>query len=204
MKAIRARGASGTPLLKRETIVSTLRSRAGQSLVAHGCAVGLALGAAVLAAAQSLPPVDTSGWKTLREAALGFQLKHPAAWNVGRSTGTLEGVVLREPARAGTPGAVIQVFVQRGINPQGMSIERWYADQLTRLRVTTPPPTSATVLGGRPAIRREMSLADGQQYDYYTAINASDVFQVSIKQPMAQPQVDRIYEAVLSTITFVR
>jgi hypothetical protein len=60
------------------------------------------------------------------------------------------------------------------------------------------------VLGGRPTIRREVRGPDGRQYDYYTAINASDVFQVSIKQPVGEPGLGRTQEAVLSTITFVR
>ena len=45
---------------------------------------------ATVASAQSPPPIDTSGWTTLRDATLGFELKHPPTWRVGRSTGTLE------------------------------------------------------------------------------------------------------------------
>jgi hypothetical protein len=84
----------------------------------------------------------------------------------------------------------------------GLSIERWYADQLRR-KVSEPPPTTSAVIGGRPTIRRDMSRSDGQQYDFYTGINASDVFQVSIKQPAGAPGVDGTHEAVLSTITFI-
>ena len=51
---------------------------------------GLALLGAAVASAQSPSPIDTSGWTTLRDATLGFELKHPPTWRVGRSTGTLE------------------------------------------------------------------------------------------------------------------
>lgn len=76
----------------------------------------LALGIAVTVSAQAPPPVDTSGWKTLRNATLGFELKHPPTWRVGRSTGTLESVLLGEPAQIGKPRVSMQVLVQRDIN----------------------------------------------------------------------------------------
>jgi hypothetical protein len=164
--------------------------------------VALLLGVATLAVAQT-PRVDMSGWKTLRDQKLGFELRHPATWHVGRSTGTLESVVLGEPARSGVTRVVMQVFIQRGINPSGLSIEQWYADQLRRFK-TEPPPTASAVIGGRTTIRRDMSRSDGRQYDFYTAINASDVFQVSIKQPAGAAGLDRTHEAVLSTITFIQ
>jgi hypothetical protein len=159
---------------------------------------------ATIAVAHTPPPVDTSSsWKTLRDQRLGFELRHPATWQVGRSTGTLESVVLGEPARAGASRVVMQVLVQRGINPDRLSIGQWYADQLRRLRVTEPPPTTSALIGGRTTIRRDMSRPDARQYDFYTAINASDVFQVSIKQPAGAAGLDRTHEAVLSTIKFI-
>ena len=161
----------------------------------------LVLGIATMATAQAPPAANTSGWKTLRDDALGFELKHPPTWRVGRSTGTLESVILGEPAAVGATRVSMQVFVQRDINPRGLSIEAWYEDQLRRLKVTTPPPATGTVISGRPTIRRQVSRPNGQQYDYYTAINASDVFQVSITQPAAP--LDRTCEAVLSTIRFL-
>jgi hypothetical protein len=203
MKAILVPERDGPAVLKLEES-PTQRLGAGQVLVRVLVAGALAIGAVVRAAAQSPPPVDTSSWKTLRDERLGFQLKHPAVWNVGRSAGTLESVLLGEPPRAGVPRVLMQVFVQRNINPNGRSIQDWYADQLRRFKVTAPPPTTSTVLGGRPTIRREVRGPDGRQYDYYTAINASDVFQVSIKQPVGEPGLGRTQEAVLSTITFVR
>jgi hypothetical protein len=152
--------------------------------------------------AQGAPAIDTSGWKPLREPALGFALKHPAAWRVGRSTGTLESVVLSEPAPDGAPRVTMQVLVQRNINPRGLSIEAWYADQLRRFKVAAPPPTVTTVIGGRPAIRRDLTRPDGRRHDFYTAVNGSDIFQVSIAQPAAA-RPDPTLEAVVATITFL-
>jgi hypothetical protein len=163
----------------------------------------LGLGTAVLASAQAPRPVDTSGWKTLRDDTMGFEVKYPATWRVGRSTGTLESLVLGMPAQAGTERVSMQLVVQRGINPRGLPIEQWYADQLTRLNVTTPPPATRTVIGGRPTIRREMTGTLSRHFDFYTAVKASDIFQVSILQPTAQVQLDPTHEAVLSTITFL-
>jgi hypothetical protein len=168
------------------------------------CAVALALGVVAIVSAKAQLPVDTSGWKTLREVALGFELKHPPTWRVGRSAGTLESVLLGEPVQVGTVRVSMQVFVQRAVNPRGLSIEQWYADQLARLKVTAPPPTTSTVIGGRPTIRRELTRGDRRHYDFYTAINASDVFQVSITQPAAETRLDPTQEAVLSTITFMK
>lgn len=164
----------------------------------------LVLGTAMLlASAQAPRPVDTSGWKTLRDGAMGFEVKYPATWHVGRSTGTLESLVLGMPAQAGTERVSMQLFVQRGINPRGLPIEQWYADQLARLHVTAPPPATRTVIGGRPTIRREMTGTLSRHFDFYTAVKGSDIFQVSILQPTAQAQLDPTHEAVVSTIAFV-
>ena len=160
----------------------------------------LVLGVATLAAAQAPPAVDTSGWTTLRDAVLGFELKHPPSWRASRSTGTLESVILSGSAAPGAPAVSMQLLVQRGINPRGLSIEAGYADQLQRHRVASPPPTSPAVIGGRPAIRREMSRPDGRQLDFYTAIRGTDVFQVSV--PRADAALEPTLAAVLSTITF--
>jgi hypothetical protein len=161
----------------------------------------LVLGVATLVAAQGSPAVDTSGWTTLRDAVLGFELKHPPSWRASRSTGTLESVLLSGPAAPGAPAVSMQLLVQRGINPRGLSIEAWYADQLQRLRVTSPPPTIPVVVGGRPTIRRELSRPDGRQLDFYTAMRGTpDVFQVSV--PRADAALEPTLAAVLSTLTF--
>ena len=164
-----------------------------------------ALALALPAAGQAPPSVDPSDWTILREDPLGFTLRHPPSWRVGRSTGTLESVILAPPAPEGAPRVTVQLFVQRGINPGRLSIEAWYEDQLRRLKVTVtaPPPIVRTAVGGLATIRREMSRPGSQQYDFYTATTGADVFQVSVTQPQAA-QLDRTCEAAISTIAFLR
>src|SRR5262245_48473893 len=91
------------------------------------------LGTALLITAEPPSAPDTSGWKTLRDERMGVELRHPAAWRVGRSTGTLESVVLSLPAQGDPSRATMQLLVQRDINPRGLPIEQWYADQLAQL-----------------------------------------------------------------------
>jgi hypothetical protein len=150
--------------------------------------------------AQAPTPVDTSGWTTLREPALGFELRHPPDWRVGRSTGTLESVLLSEPSTTAVR-ATVQIFVQRGVNPRGLPIEEWYADQMKRLRVGSPPPTSRLTLGGRPAIRRAMARPDGTRLDHYVALG-TDVLQVAVTPPPAGAA--STHEAILATLTFLK
>jgi len=159
--------------------------------------VSVALLAASVAAAQS---TDTSGWKILRDDTLGFEIKHPPGWRVGRSSGSLESVLLRGPSQAGKPGASMQLMVQRDINPGGLSIERWYAEQLLRLKPSQPPPSKSVVIAGRPGIRMDAVTSLGKRYDFYTAVHRSDVFQVAIMQDSRQAPLDPTLDAMLATL----
>jgi hypothetical protein len=159
--------------------------------------LSLTLLAASITAAQS-PPIDTSGWKTFRDAALGFEVKHPPHWYVNRSSGTLESVFMGESSQAGTPTRRVTFLVQRNINPSGLPIDQWYADQIKRLNISTLPPVKSTTLAGRPAMRREITKGAGTHYDFYTSVHRSDVFQVSIMQP-AEP-LDPTFDAVIATL----
>ena len=162
-----------------------------------GGVVSVALLAASVAAAQS---TDTSGWKILRDDTLGFEIKHPPGWRVGRSSGSLESVLLRGPSQAGKPGASMQLMVQRDINPGGLSIERWYAEQLLRLKPSQPPPSKSVVIAGRPGIRMDAVTSLGKRYDFYTAVHRSDVFQVAIMQDSRQAPLDPTLDAMLATL----
>ena len=164
----------------------------------------LVLGTALMASAQTPGPIDTAGWQTFRADAMGFELKYPATWRIGRSTGTLESVLLGGPAQGGGTHVSMQLIIQRGINPRELSVEQWYADQLRRFAVSTPPPTTRTVIGGRPTIRRETNGSLGKHYDFYTAINRSDIFQATVILPSGHTRLDPLQEAVISTLTFLR
>lgn len=166
--------------------------------------LGASILAAVSLAAQSRT-VDTSAWKMFRSEALGFSVRYPPTWRPRAALGTnLESVRLLESSQAGQQDPLaVQFIVQRGINPRGMSIGDWYEDQAKRLRGSAPPPVRA-MLGGRPAIRRELVLQAERRFDVYTVLNATDIFQVSISEPPASPGLDPIYEAILATVEFIR
>ncbi|HEV8309062.1 MAG TPA: hypothetical protein VGW35_15475 [Methylomirabilota bacterium] len=157
---------------------------------------------ATVAPAQARPPVDISGWKTFRDDAMGFEVKHPPGWNVARSTGTLEGILLGKPRQAGEEQVSLQFFVQRDLNPNGLTIEQWYADQLRKIR-TLPSRTTDTVIGGRPTIRMENTNTMGRHFMFFTALDKSDIFTISIIQPSPREQLDRTYDAILSTVRFL-
>jgi hypothetical protein len=149
-------------------------------------------------AAAKSPAIDTSGWKTLRDDELGFEVKHPAQWYVNRSSGSLVSVFMGEPSQVGKPTRRITFLVQRNINPSGFPIDQWYADQIKRLKISAPPPVKSTTLAGRPAMRQEITRGSSTHYDLYTVVRRGDVFQVSIVQP-AEP-LDPTFEAVISTL----
>ncbi|HEV8583563.1 MAG TPA: hypothetical protein VGT02_01200 [Methylomirabilota bacterium] len=155
---------------------------------------------AATAAAQSLPRLDTSGWKTLRDTELGFEVKHPPSWRVGRSTGSLESVLLGPPAEVGKANVKSQFFVQRDRNPKGLTIEQWHADELTRVKMTPGIRFTNTTLGGRPAILMEATNSMGKHFTFFTTAHKSDIFNVVIIQPAEQTELDRTHSAVLATL----
>jgi len=135
---------------------------------------------ATVTSAQAPPPLDTSGWKIFRDATMGFEVKAPPTWGVGRTTGTMESVLLGERALVGKPTLRLQLIVQRDINPSGLSIDQWYADQ-----------------------RKRLTGAFGKPFDFYTTLNRRDIFQVSIIQDSPREPLDPTFDAVISTLKFV-
>jgi hypothetical protein len=111
--------------------------------------IGIAITAAL---AQSPSQIDRTNWELYRNDAFGFEMKYPGLWGVSLSTGSMESVNLHAPQEVGKPNRLVQFIVQRGINPNGLSIKKWYTEQLKRLKAT-PPPAIDTILGGRPTIR---------------------------------------------------
>jgi hypothetical protein len=169
----------------------------------RGLAALLMVGAATAVGwAQTRP--DTTGWKTFRKPAMGFELQHPSSWGEVRITSAnSETVMLSQPSQGGKPALVIQVWVQRKMNPRGLTIEQWYADQLSR--VASPPqyPTTRTTLGGRPALLREAVGTLSRSFDFFVVLNKVDVFQVTISQEIPQTELDQAYVAILSTLKFL-
>ena len=164
----------------------------------------LLFGSAVPAThAQSASGVDPSQWATFRNDKLGIELKYPGNWRAQIPTGTgTESVLIREPQQAGSPPLSLQFWVQRRVNTRGLAIEYWYADQVEA--IASLPLSTHTTLGGRPAIRRVIVGSLGNHFDWFASLNATDVFEVTITQPVDQTRLNPIYEAILSTLKFIK
>jgi hypothetical protein len=157
-----------------------------------------------IASAQFPARLDTAGWKIYRNETMGFETSYPAAWHVrsAKRAGS-ETVSLSETPQAGKPQRAIQFWVQRRTNPRGLSIQKWYADQLRGMKAASPPTTN-TSIGGRSAVRMESVDALGRQFQFFTSLRKTDVFEITVTQPSSQKQLDRTYETLLSTVRFIR
>ena len=154
-------------------------------------------------ATQSPSQIDTSGWKSYRNETMGFEVMHPDTYHVQSSTGTgPETVSLSETPKIGKPNVSVQFFIQRNINPKGLSIDQWYTDQLKNYKATQPSTTS-TIIGARSAIRREAKGTLGIHFSFFTTLNKTDIFQIGITQPSNQAQLDPKYETIISTVKFI-
>ena len=161
-------------------------------------AVVVLLGAATTRAGAQ-PSVDTSGWKTYRNQAMGFEVRHPAAWHASEAKGTGPESALVGGSTEGGKRRTLQFWVQRQINPEGLPIERWFANQLQRVK-GGPQATTPTTLGGRPAIRWERTSTIGRDFVFFTTLNRHDIFQVTLIQGDNELQLDPTCAAVLSTL----
>jgi hypothetical protein len=153
-------------------------------------------------AARGQSGIDTSQWRLLRNDKLGFEVKYPDNWRAQTPTGTSsESVLISEPQQTGKTHLSLQFWVQRKINPKGLGIEVWYADQLEA--IASLPVSTHTTLGSRPAIQREIVGSLGNHFDWFASLNATDVFEVTITQPVGQKRLNPIYDAILSTLKFI-
>lgn len=159
----------------------------------------LGVAATVLPGQQS-SSVDTSGWTPYRNATMGFELRYPTGWHLGSGSGTAgPNVSLAEPLRTGQVHHLMQFWVQRGMNPQGLSVDKWYASQF---RWSAALPVTRMNIGGRPALQMEVANGTGRHFSFFVAVNTTDIFTITLKQPPSPAQLDAIYAAVLTTIRF--
>ena len=158
------------------------------------------------ASAQSAPSGDMPGWTTYRNAGMGFEVRHPGDWHVSALKGTApENVYVGAPREVGKPPLAVQFWVQRQMNPQGVTIGQWYGDQMKRMppESTRGITTTTTVLGGRPAVHRTRVGTLGRSSDVFVALNKTDILQVSILRPASETQLDPTLEKLLSTVKFI-
>ena len=153
--------------------------------------------------AQSPGQIDTSDWKVYRNETMGFETRYPSTWHVRSVKGTgAETVLLSETPQAGKPQLAMQFWVQRKINPHGLPIEQWYAGELRRLNAA-PSPTTNTSIGGRSTVRMEAIGALGRQFQFFTSLNKTDIFEITVTQPSSQMQLDQTYQKLISTLRFI-
>jgi hypothetical protein len=182
--------------------LSTQRVRSNSALRAEAMLAAVLVFGSAAVSAQS-PQADVSGWNVYRNETMGFETRYPGAWQVRQVKGTgPETVMLSETPRAGKPQLAVQFWVQRNINPNGLPVEQWYADQLRRMNAA-PPPTTNTSIGGRSTVRMEHAGAFGRQFQFFTSLNKTDIFEITVKQPASQEQLDGTYRKLISTLRFM-
>lgn len=173
----------------------------GRRLLAAVLLFGLAASAAY---PQSPPQIDISDWKTYRNETMGFETKYPGTWHARSVTGRgPETVLLGETPQVGKARLAAQFWVQRQINPRGLLIEQWYADQLRKLK-SAPLPTSNASVGGRSAVRMESNGSSGRTFFFFTALNKTDIFEIIVTQPSPQTTLDPTYQKLVSTVRFLQ
>ena len=163
-------------------------------------ALGVAAGGVC---AQPSPRIDISGWKVYRNETMGFELRYPNTWRVRavRTAGP-EGVMLSETPQVGKAPLAVQFWVQRNVNPRGLPIQQWYADQLRKMHAA-PPPTANTSIGGRPTVRMEAVMGSTRQFQFFTSLNKTDIFEITVRQPSSQTRLDQAYGKLISTIKLI-
>lgn len=160
----------------------------------------------VAGAQASSSPAD-SGWAVYRNAAMGFTVRYPSDWLVFRITSAdttkQQSVGLRARRRTGTPGRQMTFWVMRGANPHGLPVEQWYAAQVRAMYPEAPPRTTRTSVGGRVAMRMNHEGTLGRDFLFYVALNRTDVFTITVSQPLSRVSLDDVYRRIVASIRFV-
>ncbi len=83
-----------------------------------------------------------------------------------------------------------------------LPIEQWYAAQLRAMKAS-PPPILITAIGGRTTVRMEANGTLGRTFQFFTSLNKTDIFEITMIQPSSQTDLDSIYQTLLSTVRFI-
>jgi hypothetical protein len=159
--------------------------------------------ATVIALAQAPDQGDTASWKAFRSRVMGFETRYPGTWHVRSVKGNgTETVLIDETPQSGKPHLAVRFSVQRNINPRGLPLQQWYAEQLHRMNAA-PLPTTSTSIGGRPTLRIEATGTLGRTFQFFTSLSETDIFEITMTQPASQQQLDPTYQTLLSTVKFI-
>ncbi len=155
--------------------------------------------------AQVSAQLDTTGWKSYRNERMGFEAKYPDNWHVRSVTVNrpgIESAMVDETPRVGKPHLAVQFWVQRRANPDGLPIEQWYTAQLRAMKAS-PPPTLITAIGGRTTVRMEANGTLGRTFQFFTSLNRTDIFEITMIQPSSETELDPTYQKLLSTVRLI-
>ena len=161
--------------------------------------------AATIAWAQPSGYVETSDWNVYRNAKLGFEFKYPKFFQERRATGTVNGAPMERADFVGTQAAGkpqdLTFFVQRKINPEGLSVAQWYKDQMKDIPKAPPPKTA--MIGGRPAAWYKVAGAFGKNYSFFVPLNKTDILTIAFTRPLSEEKLDETFETILSSVKFL-
>ncbi|MBI4086873.1 hypothetical protein HY416_02740 [Candidatus Kaiserbacteria bacterium] len=148
----------------------------------------------------------TPGWNIYENKRYGFTVEYPSDWFIRTSSEpSFDRVIfsnIRKPSETSEESlqneSVFVIDIQRDANPQVLDIEEWYREFSTRGFSSEPDSEVRTTVGGRPAMRMEISTI-GRDLHFYT-FHGTDVVDLIYK--ISQPKFKETYEKMLSSFKF--
>jgi hypothetical protein len=124
---------------------------------------------------------DTSKWKLYRNDKYGFQVKYPGTWAVSSSRGTPPEIIYFRGPYRGVIGRALNVTVQLNMNPRKLSIEEWFAEQMSAMDGKKLEAEGCSTVAGQPACFFEHTDISGKERFVYTLLHKTDVLTFDYK-----------------------
>jgi hypothetical protein len=154
-------------------------------------------------------------WKVYRNQAWGLEAKHPDNWRESEARDNLQGGVVvgvtfinpqqvsgirnGQPFVENRPGGrqAVDFFVQKGINPEGLTVSEWAREQADRFKKNRPA-IKPTTFAGRSAVE---SIYPGKATGAtFVQLNKTDILSVYLAQDNPDNSRDDIYNRILSSV----